>query len=775
MIMLLMVFGISCQQQGETSVSNQKETDIEVKVAALLHQMTIEEKVGQMTQVTLDVLTQGKDAYSSYEPIVLDTAKLREAFEVYQIGSVLNTANNRARSTAFWNSLVKQVQDYAISHSRLNIPVIYGLDMIHGASYVEKSTLFPQEIGMAATWNPELIKHAGEITAYETRATGVAWTFSPVLDLGVDPRWPRMWETFGEDPYLASIMGHNLIKGLQGDDNSLSDPNRIASCLKHFLGYSQTVSGKDRSPAWIPEIMLREYHVPPFKAGVDAGAMTVMVNSGEINGIPTHVNKALLTDLLKEEWKFKGFIVTDWSDIEYLYTRHKVAESHKEAVKMAINAGIDMSMVPYNFEFAKYLVELVNAGEVPMERIDDAVTRILRVKFLLGLFDKPYTKLEDYPDFGSEKFAESARKTALESVTLLKNQDNMLPLAKNLRILVGGPAANSMRALNGGWSYSWQGELADEFTEQYQTIYEAIRDNASNPDQVQLFEGITYAATNDYRDEIVGDLNLFARKAAQSDVVVLCIGENSYTEKPGDLEDLYLSENQQELVKLAAKTGKPVVLVLVEGRPRVISKIEPVASAILHAYLTSNYGGEAVAKILFGIENPSGKLPYAYPRFPNSLEPYYHKHAEELEIAGSPTGTQYNPQYPFGYGLSYAQFEYSGLKTDKTNYLPGETIKVEVSIRNTSAIAGKEVIQLYISDKVASVTPSVKRLRAFNKTMLLPGENKLITFEVPVNALAFVGTDNQWLVEKGAFQLHLGTLQTNIQVDQTNVVSPPAL
>ncbi|MBS4057288.1 MAG: glycoside hydrolase family 3 C-terminal domain-containing protein [Bacteroidales bacterium] len=770
-----MVFGISCQQQGETSVSNQKETDIEVKVAALLHQMTIEEKVGQMTQVTLDVLTQGKDAYSSYEPIVLDTAKLREAFEVYQIGSVLNTANNRARSTAFWNSLVKQVQDYAISHSRLNIPVIYGLDMIHGASYVEKSTLFPQEIGMAATWNPELIKHAGEITAYETRATGVAWTFSPVLDLGVDPRWPRMWETFGEDPYLASIMGHNLIKGLQGDDNSLSDPNRIASCLKHFLGYSQTVSGKDRSPAWIPEIMLREYHVPPFKAGVDAGAMTVMVNSGEINGIPTHVNKALLTDLLKEEWKFKGFIVTDWSDIEYLYTRHKVAESHKEAVKMAINAGIDMSMVPYNFEFAKYLVELVNAGEVPMERIDDAVTRILRVKFLLGLFDKPYTKLEDYPDFGSEKFAESARKTALESVTLLKNQDNMLPLAKNLRILVGGPAANSMRALNGGWSYSWQGELADEFTEQYQTIYEAIRDNASNPDQVQLFEGITYAATNDYRDEIVGDLNLFARKAAQSDVVVLCIGENSYTEKPGDLEDLYLSENQQELVKLAAKTGKPVVLVLVEGRPRVISKIEPVASAILHAYLTSNYGGEAVAKILFGIENPSGKLPYAYPRFPNSLEPYYHKHAEELEIAGSPTGTQYNPQYPFGYGLSYAQFEYSGLKTDKTNYLPGETIKVEVSIRNTSAIAGKEVIQLYISDKVASVTPSVKRLRAFNKTMLLPGENKLITFEVPVNALAFVGTDNQWLVEKGAFQLHLGTLQTNIQVDQTNVVSPPAL
>lgn len=775
MIMLLMVFGISCQQQGETSVSNQKETDIEVKVAALLHQMTIEEKVGQMTQVTLDVLTQGKDAYSSYEPIVLDTVKLREAFEVYQIGSVLNTANNRARSTAFWNSLVQQVQDYAISHSRLNIPVIYGLDMIHGASYVDKSTLFPQEIGMAATWNPELIKHAGEITAYETRAAGVAWTFSPVLDLGVDPRWPRMWETFGEDPYLASVMGHNLIKGLQGDDNSLSDPNRIASCLKHFLGYSQTISGKDRSPAWIPEIMLREYHVPPFKAGVDAGAMTVMVNSGEINGIPTHVNKALLTGLLKDEWKFKGFIVTDWSDIEYLYTRHKVAESQKEAVKMAINAGIDMSMVPYNFEFAKHLVELVKAGEVPMERIDDAVTRILRVKYLLGLFDKPYTKLEDYPDFGSEKFAESARKTALESVTLLKNQDNMLPLAKNLRILVGGPAANSMRALNGGWSYSWQGELADEFAGQYQTIYEAIRDNASNPDQVQLFEGITYAATNDYRDEIVGDLNLFTRKAAQSDVVVLCIGENSYTEKPGDLEDLYLSENQQELVKVAAKTGKPVVLVLVEGRPRVISKIEPLSSAILHAYLTSNYGGEAVAKILFGIENPSGKLPYAYPRFPNSLEPYYHKHAEELEIAGSPTGTQYNPQYPFGYGLSYAQFEYSGLKTDKINYLPGETIKVEVSIRNTSAIAGKEVIQLYISDKVASVTPSVKRLRAFNKTMLLPGENKLITFEVPVNALAFVGTDNQWLVEKGEFHLNVGTLQTNIQVDQTNVVSPPAL
>jgi beta-glucosidase len=514
--------------------------------------------------------------------------------------------------------------------------------------------------------------------------------------------------------------------------------------------------------------MLREYHLPSFAAGVSAGAHSLMINSGEINGTPVHASKALLTDLLKTELKFNGFAVSDWQDIEYLYLRHHVAESHKEAVALAVNAGVDMSMVPYNFDFADYLVALVKEGKVPMSRIDDAVSRILRVKMHLGLFETPLTIRKDYPDFGSDKFIESARNTAIESITLLKNEQGILPLSMKNRILVAGPAANRMRPMTGGWSYSWQGDLADEFAAEYLTIFKALQAKASVPENVKLYEGVRYG-TGDNRNEIVDDLNIFSKMASQSDVIVLCLGENSYTETPGNLTDLTISENQQELVKLAAKSGKPLIIVLVEGRPRIISMIEPMAAAIVHAYLPGNYGGEAITKVLFGEANPSGKLPYTYPRFANSLEPYYHKLTEQIETSGAPVGTTFNPQYEFGFGLSYADFTYSDLRIDKTVYNSGEIIRCSLTVTNNSNVSGKEVVQVYISDHYASITPSVKRLRAFEKLLLQPGESKRVSFEIPVSRLAFVDASNQWIVEKGSFTLQSGVLSTDFTVEDTKV------
>jgi beta-glucosidase len=765
--LVLLIFAVSCRQPVNEPDHSWKDPEIERKVAEMVRNMTLEEKVGQMTQITLDVLMKGENVQSSFEPLEFDSAMMHTAFVKYQIGSVLNTANNRARTPQEWNRIISTIQNYAIENSRHRIPVIYGIDMIHGASYVEGATLFPQQIGMAATWNPELVRKAGEITAYETRAIGCAWTFSPVLDLGVDPRWPRVWETFGEDPYLASVMGKALVSGYQGPENNVADPYRIVACAKHFLGYSHPLSGKDRTPAWIPENKLREYHLPVFNAGIEAGAMTVMLNSGEINGLPVHASKYLITDVLKGELNFGGFVLTDWTDIEFLHTRHRIASSHKEAVKIAINAGVDMSMVPYNFYFADHLIELVNEGKVPISRINDAVTRILRVKHHMGLFERPYTLVEDYPKFASDEFAEFARQTANESITLLKNQDNILPLKRNTRILLGGPAANTMRPLNGGWSYSWQGELVDEFAVDYLTIYEALKAHASDPSLIKLNKVVTYANEGDYRNELVAGRESFLRMAAQADVIVLCIGENSYTEKPGDLVDLYLSENQQQLVRDAAATGKPVILVLAQGRPRIISKIEPLAKGIINAYLPSNFGGEAIAKVIYGEVNPSGRLPFTYPRYPNSLELYYHKYTENLRNVGAPYGTWFNPQFPFGFGLSYSSFEYSNLTTDKDEYAPGEIIRLSVDVKNTSSIGGKETVQVYSSDMYASLTPSVKRLRAFQKKNIPPGESRTFTFEIPVNELAFINLNNNWVIEQGAFVMTVGPLTKEIQVTRT--------
>ncbi|HPG33551.1 MAG: glycoside hydrolase family 3 C-terminal domain-containing protein [Lentimicrobiaceae bacterium] len=764
-IFLIAAFlAVSCRFNQKTTHTND---NVEAKVEALLQKMSVEEKVGQMMQVTLDVLTYGENPQSSYEPVMLDTAMLHKAFAQYHIGSVLNTANNSARDPQQWNRLIGQIQDYCIKESPNKIPVIYGLDMIHGASYAVGATLFPQQTGLAATWNTEHAKIAGEITAYETKATGASWIFSPVMDLGVDPRWPRFWETFGEDPYLAAITGKAFITGAQGANNTIGASNHVATCLKHFMGYSQPRTGKDRTPALIPSNMLREYHLVPFKKAIDAGALTVMINSSVINGLPAHADKNLISGILKTELNFQGFAVSDWQDIEYLHTRHKIAESPKEAVKIAVNAGVDMSMVPFNFDFADYLLELVNEGEVPMERIDDAVRRILRVKFLLGLFEKPYTLAADYPDFGSERFAALALQATEESITLLKNNDHILPLNKHAKILVAGPAANSMRPLNGGWTYTWQGDMTDEFAADYHTIFEALQMNAARPENVVLCETVRYNTSGDYRGETVDSFEKFKQQALQADYILLCIGENSYTETPGNLNDLYLSDNQQELIKTAASTGKPVILILVEGRPRIISKAEPLVSGILHAYLPGNYGGQALASIIYGDVNPSGKLPYTYPRYPNSLELYYHAYTEQLKDASSGNGQAFNPQFEFGYGLSYSKFEYSELSISKTMYKPGETIKGSVKVLNNSTRAGMEVIQVYVSDLVASLTPPVKRLRSFSKIMLQPGEMQTVQFEIPVNDLAFVNQQEQWLIEKGEFTLTINQLSQTFKISES--------
>jgi beta-glucosidase len=685
-------------------------------VEKLISQMTIEEKVGQMAQLTLDVLTVGEGPFHTEEPMRLDMEKVRKALVEYNLGSVLNTAGAKARTLQEWHTIISQLQDVAINETRLGIPVIYGVDAIHGTTYTAGATFFPQQIGQAATWNRELVRRGGEITAYETRASATPWNFSPVLDMGRDPRFPRMWETFGEDVFLASQLAVEITKGYEGDDNNIADPFRVASCLKHYIGYSVPLSGKDRTPALIPEIELRERHLPAFEAAINAGAHTVMVNSGLINGVPVHASYELLTDLLKIELGFTGLVVTDWKDIENIHERDRVAASQKEAVKMAINAGIDMSMVPYNLDFCDYLVELVNEGQVPMSRIDDAVRRVLNVKYKLGLFETPVTHYEDYPLFGSQEFQDDAYRTAQESMTLLKNEGNILPLPKTAKVLVAGPNANSMRALNGGWSYTWQGSNADEFYEGYSTILDAIREKIG-ADNVAFSEGVRYDNNAKYWVDEAHDIAGAVRAAARVDYIILVLGENSYCEKPGDLHDLSLSENQVALAQALAKTGKPIILVLNQGRPRIIRTIEPLMKGVVNSYLPGNYGGLAVADVLFGDVNPSGKIPFTYPLYVNSLATYDHKPSEhQAKMAGMyDYESDFAIQYSFGFGLSYTSFEYSNLKLSNSKLSNNGTIEISVNVKNTGAREGMEVVQLYTSDLYASITPDVKRLRGFEK------------------------------------------------------------
>jgi beta-glucosidase len=740
-----------------TSFTANAQQNNEAKITALLNKMTLEEKVGQMAQITVDVIGGGR-------PFKLDPQKLKEAIVTYKLGSVLNTSDNRAMTTAAWNEVITQIQNEA-NNTANKIPVIYGLDDIHGVTYVAGSTFFPQQIGQAATFNRELVRMGGVVTAYESRAAGVPWTFSPVLDLGVNPLWARLWETYGEDPYLASEMGVAFVKGVQGN---LGKENLVTS-LKHYLAYSDPKSGKDRSNAWIPEHYLREYHFPAFREAVKAGGRTVMVNSALINGVPTHINKYLITDVLKKEFGFNGFVVTDWQDIENIAKRDKIAKNNKEALMLAINAGIDMSMIPYNYkEFCNDLVALVKEGKVSQNRIDDAVRRILRVKYELDLFDSPVTYAKDYPKFGSAEFERAAYNTAAESITLLKNANNVLPISKSSRILVTGPNANSMRTLNGGWSYSWQGEKTEEFAQQYNTVLEAMRKEFGEAN-VSFAEGVAYKMKGKYFEDSLVSLDAVTQAAANVDYVVLCIGENSYTEKPGDLNDLNLSDNQLALANAVIKTGKKIILVLNEGRPRIISKIEQGAAAIVQTYLPGNYGGDALADILSGDINPSGKLPITYPRYVNALTNYIHKPSD---ATANPQGAydysaDFNPQYQFGHGLSYTTFNYSNLQLNKNAFKSNETVTVSVDVKNNGTRSGKETVLVFVSDLIATLTPDVKRLKGFEKVELAPGETKTVRFNIPVKQLAFVNLNNKQQLEAGEFKLTVANLSSTFTLTDT--------
>lgn len=744
------------------SLSLQAQQNTSTKVEALIGKMTLEEKVGQMAQITLDVIGKGNDRFTSAEPFSLDKQAMEKALLKYKLGSVLNTSNNRARTPAVWFDIISQIQKTAMKNK--GIPVIYGIDAIHGETYTAGATMFPQQIGQAASFNRQLVHRAAEITAYETRASSIPWAFSPLLDLGADPRFPRQWESFGEDPYLIAQMGVQAVKGLEGEPNDVGNPIRVASSVKHFLGYQVPVSGKDRTPAFISDQALREYHLPPFKAAIDAGAKTIMVNSGLINGVPVHANPKILTDLLKKELGFKGLVVTDWGDIENLYQRDRVAKDNKEAVMIAINAGIDMSMVAYNYEpFCDDLVALVKEGKVSMERIDDAVRRILTLKFELNLFEKPVTNPKDYPEFGSKAFEDAAYQAAAESLTLLKNKDQVLPLKAGTKILVTGPNANSMRTLNGAWTYSWQGEKVEEFATAYHTILKAMQDKAGK-ENVTYVPGVSYKMDGKYFEEYEDQLDAAVSAAANVDVIVLCLGENSYTETPGNLSDLYISELQTKLATRLAATGKKIVLVLNEGRPRVISKFEPQMAAVLQTYLPGNFGGIAIADVLFGKVNPSGRLPYTYPQFPNALFTYYHKPSESRSTTEGVYNydADYNPQYVFGQGMSYTTFAYSPIKLSSEVLKANEKLTVSVEVTNTGKVAGKESVLLFSSDLVATlISPDAKRLRGFDKIELQPGETKTVTFQLSPQDLSFAQADGKIITEAGEFSLQIGNQKVN--------------
>ncbi len=744
----------------------------ETQIEEILSQMTLEEKVGQMTQLTLDVVTVG-GLFTTEMPLRLDKAMMDTVFGKYKVGSILNTMSNTPMTIEEWHSTIKAIQDRAIKET--GIPVVYGVDQIHGTTYTVDGTLFPQAIGMGATFNPELVRQGAQITAYETKAGSIPWNFSPVVDLGRDPRWPRQWETFGEDSYLVSVMGDAATIGYQGEDFNKIAEDKVAACLKHFMGYGTPASGKDRTPSYISEQDMRERHFAPFLSAVRKGALSVMVNSAMNNGMPFHINAEYMTEWLKEDLKWDGVIVTDWADINNIHSRDKVTATKKEAIKLAINAGVDMSMVPYEWSFAQLLKELVEEGEVSMERIDDAVRRILRMKFRLNLFDKPYYNPADFPDFGSQKHADIALDAALETMTLLKNEDGVLPLRKGAKVLVTGPTANSMRTLNGGWTLSWQGEKADKYAQKYNTILEAVESYAGK-ENVVYSEGVGFDfEAVDWKTEKTPQIQKAVRAARGVDYIIACVGENSYCETPGNIDDLTLSSNQLELVKALAKTGKPIILVLNEGRPRIINDIEPLVDGVIQTFLPGNYGGDALVQVLWGDYNPSGKLPYTYPRYVNSLATYDFKPCEQRDVMEG--AYNYNAvvasQWAFGFGLSYTTFEYSNLRVNKTDFIKDEVLEFTITVKNTGSRAGKESVLLFASDKYASLTPDNRRLRAFTKVSLESGQSKDLTLRVAANDLAFVGYDELWRLEQGDFDVQIGTEMVQISCSETFVWDTP--
>ena len=745
---------------------------IEAHIQEWLKKMTLEEKIGQMCEITIDVVSDFEA--SKKNGFTLNPAMLDTVIGKYKVGSLLNVPLSVAQKKEKWAEAIKQIQD--LSMKEIGIPCIYGVDQIHGTTYTLDGTMFPQGINMGAAFNRELTEKAAAISAYETKAGCIPWTYAPVVNLGRDPRWSRMWENYGEDCYVNAEMGKASVRGFQGSDPNHIGEYNVAACMKHYMGYGVPVSGKDRTPSSISRSDMREKHFAPFLAAIRQGALSVMVNSGVDNGVPFHANRELLTEWLKEDLNWDGMIVTDWADINNLCTRDHIAATKKEAVKIAINAGIDMSMVPYEVSFCDYLKELVQEGEVPMSRIDDAVARVLRLKYRLGLFENPYWDIKKYNKFGSEEFARVALQAAEESEVLLKNEGNILPLAKGTKILLAGPNANSMRCLNGGWSYSWQGHLADQCAGAYNTIYESLC-NKYGKENIIYEPGVTYAPykNDNWWEENQPEIEKSVAAASRADVIIACIGENSYCETPGNLTNLTMSENQRNLVKALAATGKPVILILNQGRPRIINDIVPLAKAVVNVMLPSNYGGDALANLLAGDANFSGKMPFTYPKHINALANYDYKPCENMGQMGG----NYNydsvmdVQWEFGFGLSYTTYSYSNLKVDKTSFTADDVLTVSVDVTNTGKVAGKESVLLYSKDLVASSTPDNIRLRNFEKIELNPGETKTVTMQLKGSDLAFVGYDGKWRLEKGDFKLKCGNQWTDIQCSETKVWDTP--
>ena len=744
------------------------DAEIEAKVQAQLAKMTTEEKIGQMTELAIDLFGRMNPATGKFE---MNPEAVDMIISKFKVGSILN-APGQALPPEEWYGIIKAFNDKSVEV--MGIPTIYGLDQNHGTTYTRGGILFPQNINVAASFNKDMAREAASITAYETRAGNCPWTYSPTLDMGRDPRWPRQWENFGEDPLVNAEMGVAQVKGFQGDDPNNIGVNNIAACVKHYMGYSAPFSGKDRTPAYISPQDLREKYFAPYLAAIRAGALSVMVNSASVNGVPVHANAELLTKWLKEDLNWDGMIVTDWADINNLFSREKVAKDKKEAIALAINAGIDMTMDPYDPTFCTTLKELVDEGTVSMDRINDAAARVLRMKYRLGLFDKPNTCYKDYPDFDSKAHRATALKAAEESMVLLKNNDNILPLKKGTKILVTGPNGDSMRSLNGGWSYSWQGNLANEMATEFNTIYEALQAKFGKKN-VNYVPGVTYDEKGAYWAENPADYAPAVAAAKDADVIVACIGENSYCETPGNLTDLTLSRQQLDLVKALAETGKPIVLVLNEGRPRLITEIEPLAQAVVDILLPGNFGGDALANLMAGDANFSGKMPITYPKEINSLITYDYKVSEQV---GTMQGAyDYNAQvawlWPFGYGLSYTTYDYSNLRTDKSSFGPDDTITVSVDVTNTGNRAGKEAVLLYSSDLIASQVPDNRRLRAFDKIELAPGETKTVTVTLPASDLAFADYHGNWVLEAGDFNLTAGNQTAKVTCNETRRYTTP--
>lgn len=743
---------------------------IEAKVQKTLSSMTLDQKIGQMLQLQIDVV----GSFDSAGNFTLNPAKVDSVISTYKVGSFLNTPGSCSLSASDWDTLISTLQASSMRHND-GLPIIYGLDQIHGTTYVNDGVLYPQGINMAATFDTGLVRKAAESTAYLTRAADCPWTFAPTLDLGRDPRWPRLWENYGEDPLVNALMGAAAVRGFQGDDPNHVGPKHIAASLKHFMGYGAPFSGKDRTPALISPSELRDKHFAPFLECLKNGALTVMVNSSSINGTPVHASWEYLTKWLKNDLEWDGLIVTDWADINNLYKREHVAADKKDAIRIAINAGIDMAMEPYQADFCTLLKELVNEGKVSMSRIDDAAARSLRLKYRLGLFDTPNTVKKDYPEFGSKKFDEEALEAAIRSLVLLKNESDILPLnAGDTRILVTGPTANSMRTLNGGWSYSWQGHLADKYAGKYNTIFEALG-NRYGLTKVTYVPTVYFPEKGKYYDEANDGFDAAVKAAADCDVIVCCVGENSYCETPGNLTDLNLSQQQRDMVKAMAATGKPVIMVINSGRPRILADIEPLAAAVINVMLPGNMGGDALAALMSGDRNFSGRLPYTYPREINSLTTYDYKASEEApKMEGAyDYDARVNVQWPFGYGKSYTTFRYSNLKVDKKEFKATDIITVTVDVTNTGTRDGIEAVLAYTTDHVASVVPDNKRLRAFSTLALMPGETRAVRFHIPATDLAFVNAAGQWTLEEGDFTLTVGNLTAPLYCTESFVLGRP--